>query len=359
MSAPRRKYVRKRPTSDPDEILYAYEKVDADEWPHSWGDTESVEAERPYLAPYPASTTFFNDVGSVVDGDFYYSHEIDQPIGAVIVEPSNVGPSGENKFNGEIHLKRAPHRDPLEGIENNKAFSTSGFTALNIPPPDGTLWQFAADVTTGGNSGVFDSSVFETNNDDGSEPALLTETLRLTESENSLGGPTSPHYVIEGSASNRQTIYDKASERLFVREMFAGLELQGVTLRVEGDLDLGAGAFAEDGKSIPISGSGATLIVDGQLTLGNAQINAGDQGFVMYAKDIVLKGGGDFRGLLIAKNSITVLSQGKTPLRIEGGVMCAGEGGIVLRGAEIKHEQRFLKAVNGAGDFYMASWRKQ
>lgn len=357
--APRRKYVRKRPTSDPDEILYAYEKVDADEWPHSWGDTESVEAERPYLAPYPASTTFFNDVGSVVDGDFYYSHEIDQPIGAVIVEPSNVGPSGENKFNGEIHLKRAPHRDPLEGIENNKAFSTSGFTALNIPPPDGTLWQFAADVTTGGNSGVFDSSVFETNNDDGSEPALLTETLRLTESENSLGGPTSPHYVIEGSASNRQTIYDKASERLFVREMFAGLELQGVTLRVEGDLDLGAGAFAEDGKSIPISGSGATLIVDGQLTLGNAQINAGDQGFVMYAKDIVLKGGGDFRGLLIAKNSITVLSQGKTPLRIEGGVMCAGEGGIVLRGAEIKHEQRFLKAVNGAGDFYMASWRKQ
>ena len=141
---------------------------------------------------------------------------------------------------------------------------------------------------------------------------------------------------------------------------------------MDNDLNLGASAFEPVDKNgngtiepeerpIQISGSGATLIVNGQLALGNANFNAGDQAFVIFAKDIVIKAGGHFKGLLIASRSITILSQDDDSLYIEGGIACADEdlgGGITIRGAHVKHEPRYLKGINGAGDFYLASWRK-
>ena len=210
-------------------------------------------------------------------------------------------------------------------------------------------------------------------NDDGPSAAFLSQTLTLTEDRASVNGievPRRPQYTINGSLSNRQSIFHRDSETLFVRESQAGLNLQGVTLRVKGDLDLGASGFEGrdldgDGDStddsIQISGAGATLIVDGQLILGNANINAGDQAFVIFAKDIVIKAGGTFNGLLIASRSVSILSQDKNTLTIEGGIACADKelgGGITIRGAHIKHEPRYLKGINGAGDFYLASWRK-
>lgn len=285
---------------------------------------------------------FFDDIHNLLEGDLFYDHDL----GFEIV-PVQVGSAEVNRMEGDIHMRRGLAADPLVGIgPDSNGFSSTGFTPLNLlTPSDEAVNIFGLDP----------AQVF-IDDDNGSEPYLMTETLRLTENENSLGGSISSHYVIDRSVSNRQVLYSDGGagpKGLYVREVLAGLELEGVVLHVKGDLDLGASVLD---KEIPISGSGATLVVDGQLIVGNAQINAGDQGFVIYAKDIVLKGGGSFYGLMIAENSVTILSQGDKALEIQGGLLCAGEGGITLRGAQVKHDPQYLKAINGGGDFYLASW---
>ena len=331
---------------EPVETFYSYNQ---DDWPLTWGSTERFTPEQPVFRTHQTDPTIVVDAGNALNGNFFYDHELDVEIGPSIVDGS--GPNGPNEFSGDIHLRRAPLRDPLENIQEP---DFAGFTPLEPEEADGRLLTYASGLI---GSGGLDPDDYYWNDDDGAEPFLLTETLRLTETENSLspGGPVSPHYLINGSISNRQSIFHKSDGSLHVRETFAGLQLEGVTLVVDGDLDLGASAI---GRPIPISGTGSTLVVKGQLTLGNAYINAGDQGFVIYADDIVLKGGGDFFGLMIAKNSITVLSQDESPLKVQGGIMCAGEGGVTLRGAEVKHEPRYLKGINGAGEFSVTSWKK-
>lgn len=300
------------------------------------------------------------DKKNVLDGDFVYDHDKGVKIG-----PSLGGDPGDNLHNGEIVLKRGLALDPLAemkktGNDPAQAFAGKSFTKvpMSLPPLDTESVFGLSDLTAvgggkgNGNGNGAVSTVVEKDDDDGAEPFLLTKTLKLTEADGA-------HFEIDGSVSNRQVLYcdtaDDAHNGLFVREVDAGLELQGVVLHVKGDLDLGA---TQLDKPIPISGAGATLVVDGKLVLGNAHIDAQDQGFVIYAKDIVLKGGGTFYGLMVASNSITILSQEKKPLHIEGALMCGGPGGVTLRGADIKHEPRYLKSINGGGDLVLTCWSK-
>lgn len=317
----------------PDEVFYKYrlpqlvKKLD---------DTEKDPTFHPTGMP-------LMDKKNVLDGDFVYDHDK-----GLKITPSLGGDPGDNVHNGKVVLKRGLALDPLaemkkQGNDPANAFSGKSFTKvpLNLPPSD-----------TPNVFGFLDDKALERDDDDGAEPYLLTKTLKLTEADGA-------HFEIDGSVSNRQVLYcdtlDDDHNGLFVREVDAGLELQGVVLHVKGDLDLGASQLD---KPIPISGAGATLVVDGKLVLGNAHIDAQDQGFVIYAKDIVLKGGGTFYGLMVASNSITILSQEKKPLHIEGALMCGGPGGVTLRGADVKHEPRYLKSINGGGDLTLVSWSK-
>lgn len=311
-----------------DQILYSYDSLVK--------DFNEAQVDPTFSPGLPQ----FNDIGNLLDGDFFYDHDLGEEVPPVLV-----GEEGENQMAGRHRLRRGPVLDPLAqmsgGADPTARFSSAGFVPLNLPlPPDDTATRF----------GLAPADV-EQDDDDGQAPFLLRETLTLTESENSTGGSLSSHYVVDGSVSNRQVLYHGG--KLMVREVAAGLVLQGTVLHVKGDLDLGASVLDQP---IPISGSGSTLVVDGKLVLGNAHIDAGDQGFVIYAEDIVLKGGGTFYGLMIAANSLTILSQSEQPLKVEGGIMCGGLGGIVLRGAEVKHEPRYLKSVNGGGEYYLSSW---
>jgi hypothetical protein len=366
------------------EAFYHYDKDSwpqyGNQWPRKWGEKEFSAVDKDLVFPPPSGyypDVIYNEVGNVLEGDLYYSHEANMETREWAVEESTPGsyppPDWESQVNvldGEVHLRRPPARDPLGSIESGDELDDSGFEYIDLSPESNTdLMNYAI-----GELGPTSTADWEYDSD--TAAAFLTEDIVLTESEGTVNGvsvTSSPQYTIDGSISNRQVIFDKTSETLFIRESKAGLNLQGVTLRVRGDLNLGASAFEGedvngDGEinsedRIQISGAGATLIVDGQLVLGNANINAGDQAFVIYAQDIVIKAGGHFNGLLIANRSITILSQDEEPLYIEGGLACGDKekdfsGGITIRGARIKHEPRYLKGINGAGDFYLASWRK-
>lgn len=312
-----------------DEVLYKYGMF---QLVRRLGDHETDPTFSPSGPP-------LMDIGNVLDGDFVYDHDKGVTIG-----PSMGGNEGDNEMLGEIILKRGLALDPLAEMRKTGQAPESTFQGASFTPvpfdavPNDTLSRLGLDPTMV--SG------------DTPAPHLLAKTLRLTEADGA-------HFEIDGSVSNREVFYldsgDPARDGLYVREVKAGLELQGVVLHVKGDLDLGASQLD---TPVPISGAGATLVVDGKLILGNAHIDAQDQGFVIYAKDIVLKGGGTFFGLMVASNSITILSQGTQPLRLEGALMCGGPGGVLLRGAQVKHEPRYLKSINGGGDLTLVSWMR-
>jgi hypothetical protein len=291
-----------------------------------------------------------NDLPNHLKGNFLYNHK---EVGANV--PPYIHPG--SSMDGHALNTRGVALDPLAEIApgSGASFESDSFQPLAIPAPPGPSL-----ATT---YGLLDNYQY-----DNDPPFLLGETLVLTPGENSTGGPVSTHYRIPGSVSNRQVIYNSGSSGLgpglYVRETRAGMRLQNTVLHVEGDLDLSglppdpeAPAGSPEAQPLEIVGAGATVICDGQLVLGNAHINAQDQGFVLYARDIVLKGGGSFYGLMIAENSITILSQ-QNDLQIKGALMCAGPGGITLKGTRLKHDPEYLKSINGGGDFAIVSWKK-
>ena len=293
------------------------------------------------------------DSGNLLEGDFLYNHSLNAEVPPIIQEGS--------RHVGRTQVHRGPILDPLKDIEEGSgppgSTFSGGFQPLTLPRPDvELLTKYSLNYT----EVAFDDG-------DGSQdpPFLLNQDLVLTETENSTGGAISSHYVVDGSVSNRQVIYKGSGlgAGVYVRENRAGMRLQGTVLHVKGDLDLSGTVLPDipgdpQEQKIDIVGAGATLIVDGQLILGNATINAQDQGFVIYARDIVLKGGGDFFGLIIAENSITILSNKEAELNIKGGLLCAGLGGILLKGTNVEHDPNYLKAINGGGDFVVVSWKK-
>lgn len=324
--------------SDDETIYYSYE---GSQVPYSLGDTETSPI---FSVPQHA----IEDGGNSIEGDFVIDYDADQAINPIIfpaVEP--------NSFEGDVSVQRGLALDPLYYYRADKEdaqfdFDSDGFSELNFDPPSHDA------------ESLFELSSTATYN--GDEPALLDNTLSLSPDEAKIGDDvpagwsSSSHYVIDGSISNRQVFYSEDDSKLCIQEKHAGLELQDVVLHVKGDLDLGANQFEEP---IKVTGAGATLIVDGQLILGNAQFDAVDQGFVIFAEDIVLTGSGEFRGLMIASNSISILSRKEDdPLVISGGLMCGGYGGVVLRGTKLVHEPRYLKSINGGGEFYLHSWNK-
>ena len=282
------------------------------------------------------------DRNNVVDGEVHYDHSMDMEFPPYVAEG--------NTLNGDFVLHRGLHPDPLAD--------------LPIPSMAGAVRVVPREVEETAME-VFDLDRFTV--DESPDAILLNETLRLSPSVNSTGGATSALYEVPGSLTNRNvliatediTLEQREEEReypkdtLFVQETRAGLELQSCTLHIAGDLDLGAENL---GTPVQISGNDATIVVDGRLVISGGRIDAGDQGFVIYADHIVLKAGGSYKGLMVARQSITILPEGGNPLVIDGGIMCAGAGGVLLKSIEVRHNPRYLKSVNGAGELMISSW---
>lgn len=289
---------------------------------------------------------------SKVVGNLYYDYDADN-------DASMLGFHLESEMEGRMIRRRHLAVDPLEVLERGAGGSplpdSPSFQRLNLTPVDETLKR------------KFDlldlpSGVLHSDHEGEGASFLLDQDLVLTEAVNSTGGPLSTHYEVEGSLSNRQVLYSERDGTLYVRQRRHGLQLENVFLHVKGDLDLGAidpdGPGGLEVNPVVVSGSDATLWVDGSLILGNAVINAQDRAFVIYARHIVLKGGGDFRGLMIARDSISLLAKHENMLTIRGGILCAGRGGVCLRGASVIYDPASMKAIHAGGDFQVSSWKK-
>lgn len=204
------------------------------------------------------------------------------------------------------------------------------------------------------------------------------------------GIPAAPYYSLRQSGGNRHQGYWEYNAPLRkvlwqepVRSTGEGhLVLNNCVLYVRGNLD-----FQGRGSGFTLDGDNSTLIVEGTLTLEDTALNSGSQGMVILCRNLVLSGRGNFRGLLVARNSAIVVCKSSETLVIEGGIICgdrpvtyalydastavAGPDvdaeatlttlvtppSLQLAGAKVTYNPRYMRGLTGAGEFRVVSFQ--
>lgn len=144
-------------------------------------------------------------------------------------------------------------------------------------------------------------------------------------------------FLIPGSAGNRYYVPKIGASGVETRSSRGGIRLDNCLLYVDGNLDLSSTKDATSGNTVPTSlvGINATLIVNGNLTLTGADIDAQDRGMVIYAKRLVGQSRGHFRGLIMVQRSMALFPPDATSpeettnpnsrLTVTGGIVCGGQ----------------------------------
>lgn len=275
-----------------------------------------------------------------------------------------------NTHNGKILAGAPAGVDQKHNPADDASFpSTKDFELLGAPP----LPQAVADAM-GINPGVgADEAMF----------SFLCGTLSIDPEQADagplqVGGGHSKWYV-PGSMGNRcvasspkkgpvngATGADATPDikRYKIIETSGSLRLRNAVLYVAGNLDLAGDVTGR--HTVGIEGSNSTLIVNGTLALSGGRLDSRDQGLVILANDIVMRAHGDYRGLIIAKNSLTILSDGATTgdssktLTIRGGVICGNKkkGNVILRSVRIIYDPVYMKALHAFGEPVCDRWRE-
>jgi hypothetical protein len=330
----------------------------------------------------------YADQGNVLEGDaaFPYLEGTSESFQDVSVGPASA-------FRGRVR-RRVQVPDPLSLLQVPD--TTSGFVAVEIPLLN---VEEALSEGEGGPEGKQTGNQRPTGSQGGRARGakvsvfippirLLTEDLRLSPAENSSGGPTGTRYVLRGSVGNRVVLEVRSrlpsqvnwpvwalpdlgvgggpsgagsqglrEGDLVAIEYGAGLELRDCVLVVEGDLDLGA---STGDRQPALVGSNATLIVKGNLTLSGGRLDAKDKGMVIYARNIMTRAAGDYRGLLVTPGSLCILPSEAGHLKISGGLVCGAYiRGLFLRSVELRHDPRYLKVLHGLGEFRVTGWQRK
>jgi hypothetical protein len=270
-------------------------------------------------------------------------------------------------------------RDRMVG----SGFTASMASAFAVPPPPDhcrVLSDEAAWLDTGASA----CRIYSAHGNQASTFYLLTRDLNLTEGYN----------VIEGSAGNVISAQAQVSDPLpdptpaewpEDQDTDAGIHLENCVLRIDGNLDM---SKIEDSASAAplLTGNNATLIVNGDLVLAKALLNAGDQGMIIYCHRLLTDARGSFNGLIVARDGVAVMAgdgasiavDGKTPkadqLVIHGGILVGGAGvpvarlvydseshktrselqragGLQLFGTDLEYDAKYLKRLHTLGRF--------
>jgi hypothetical protein len=161
------------------------------------------------------------------------------------------------------------------------------------------------------------------------------------------------------------------------------LVLNDCILFVDGDLDLGSGI--KDGIG-SLTGSNATLIVNGSLILAGGKLSAQNQGMVIYCNNLLTATSGSYNGLIVVRDSAIVVpppawasnGSGQTAFNIDGAMVvggtpfyvqeanpppCCGANlpldtpGLGLWSASIKYDPRYLKSLHQFGSYNLLALR--
>lgn len=176
----------------------------------------------------------------------------------------------------------------------------------------------------------------------------LKRNLSLPLSESAVSGSTGDfnyaadrQFVIRGSAGNRYFVPRVGRNGVETRSTPCSLTLDNCLLYVDGNLDLSS-TVDVSGTRIPANlvGINATLVVNGNLVLAGADIDAQERGMVIYAKRLVGEARGHYRGLIMVQRAMALFppelprrnappSGGETRdverLTVTGGIICGGQ----------------------------------
>ena len=188
-------------------------------------------------------------------------------------------------------------------------------------------------------------------------------------------------FVLKNSLSTRDiTSQDETSSPVTTCNS-GSLELEDCVLRIEGDLDLylpgssppsSASAPARTSPSVPpvanIRGNNATLIVTGDLTLSNGNLNALDMGMVIYCGGLFCQAAGTYNGLIIAREKALFFPGAGNGLHINGGLLVGGSRSFCLPGqleipfglwgTHLTYDPRYLKPLQATGSHELLVLRK-
>lgn len=138
----------------------------------------------------------------------------------------------------------------------------------------------------------------------------------------------------------------------------SSITLKDSVLWVQGDLDIR-----------DLRGDNSTLYVDGNLFLNGGSLDAKDKGMLILADNIVMEATGDFRGVIAARNVMTLkpLQSGER-LLIRGGVLAggrklkysvrnaagevsvpAGTTPLEIMSTSLLHDSRYTRSLNRLG----------
>ncbi len=185
-----------------------------------------------------------------------------------------------------------------------------------------------------------------------------------------LTGETTRRWEVNGNLVNRVIWPEGDTDRgVLIAEAYpASITLRDCALHIKGDLDLWRPLSQDptyaDYPPTVLSGTNATLIVDGTLTLGGGRLDSHDQGMVIYARHLVMRAGGDFKGLIVADRSASFLPDGTSTLSVQGAILTGGmpgaEGipGMVLRSVNLRYDPRYLKTLHSVGSFRLTGWQQ-
>ena len=84
---------------------------------------------------------------------------------------------------------------------------------------------------------------------------------------------------------------------------------------------------------------------------------------VLFARNVVMRAQGDYKGMIVARQSLLVLTPSQADdradqLRIRGGLLAGGAGclDLVLRSTHLTYEPTFLKALHAFGEPTIVAW---
>ncbi len=122
-----------------------------------------------------------------------------------------------------------------------------------------------------------------------------------------------------------------------------------------------------------LEGSGSSLIVDGTLVIDGGELDAGDNGLVIYCRRLIMRTHGHFRGLIIAQQGATFYGGQEDRLTLEGGLVVGanslnaspgfggGAGGgfdrsldvrcLVLSSTELRYSPKYVRSLNRLGGY--------
>lgn len=268
---------------------------------------------------------------------------LEPPAGFTVIKPLKIPPEVLKEMGGENGLE---NRFGTQGTQAHAEVSTFGFLCgtLSLSPdqPSSPPLQYG-----GGTRYVYYGSLGN------------RQVVKLNDAQRSSSGIQTSPSVTAGSPAPTPS-----PQRYGVVQTKGAIQLRNAMLYVNGDLDLASDLSTD--KTASIEGSNSVLVVNGVLSLSGGHLDARDQGMVILARDVVLRARGDYRGLIIAKNSLTIISDksadhneaSASGLTIRGGVICGNQdkGSLVLRSVHMIYDATYMKSVHGYGSAVCTAW---